>query len=266
MKVNKRIIVAMLLIFAMLIVGMATKSFAAIGDGVTATVTSNPANGAEVKVGDIITYTITIKNDSDRGYWMPTLMTQIPASTEFVSITTNDMIEDGATVEDGVVTCMGTALVAHSEQVYTLKVKVTQDATGEINYAHITEEEEDGTGAVLFLLFNSADPMEIQDVLDILDSEEFENAATRAEAQALLGEKAYMDIVTQKQFHTIAKTEEQPVTPTPEKPVEETAQPVVKEEKPTVLPKTGMDINYVAISIAVLMIVAGTVIIAKKEK
>ncbi|MFR8103761.1 MAG: LPXTG cell wall anchor domain-containing protein [Clostridia bacterium] len=271
---NKRIVITLLLAIV-IFAGMVTQSFAAIGDGVSATVTSNPANGAEVKEGDEITYTITLKNNSDKVYYIPTLMTQIPSSTEFVSISTDNMPAapevDEAT---GTITCLGEKLDAHAQQVYTLKVKVTQASTGEINYAHRTEHDENASGAVMFMLFNSLDEAELNEVFAIIESDEFNNAATRDEAQALLGEKAYLGIVTQKQFHTIARTE-QPTNPVPstkpttqEPAIQEPViqEPVIKEEKPTVLPKTGMEINYIAISIASLMIVAGIVLVLKKRK
>ena len=259
MKLNKRILMTMIIMLG-IIVAMTIPSFAAMGDGVTATVTSNPASGEEIKAGDEITYTVTIKNDSDQVYYLPTLMTQAPTSTEYVSITTTDAVEGGTVVDSsGLVTCIGTMIDARSEQVYTVKVKVAEGATGEIKYAQVTESDEETPGVVMFLLYNPNADM--NEIMEIVESDAFAAAQTRDEAQALLGDRAYIGIVTQPQTLKVAEEEQQPVEPTPE---QQPTEPEVNEEKPTVLPKTGMEINYIAISIAFIMIAAGMTIIVKK--
>ena len=66
MKVNKRILIAIVLVIA-IVLGMTTQ-VSAVGENVTATVTTTPGNGGTVKPGDEITYTITMKKTSDAGY------------------------------------------------------------------------------------------------------------------------------------------------------------------------------------------------------
>jgi len=277
MRKSKKLVITILLILA-IVISMVQPVSAAIGDGITTTVTSNPASGQEVKAGDIITYSITIKNTSDAMYYIPTVMAIIPEGTEYVSMETDDMpTEPVVETIETLTSVTGTGIIigANAEKTFTLKVKVKEDATGEINFAHRTERDDEGTGAVMFMLFNTVDEEELNEVFDILNSEEFANAETLEEAQVLFGDKAYMGIVTQKQTHKVVAVEEEPEVKPDEdeetqpevKPEEKPeTKPVVKDEKPTELPKTGREVNNVGIAIATLVLIASVAIIYKKQK
>lgn len=274
MKVSKKVFVAMLIMLVM-IIGMATSAQAAIGDDVTVTVTSTPENGQEVKAGDEITYSITMKNDSDKDYVMPMLITEIPDGTAYVSVSVPDMLMEPIVDEDtGSVGCLGVMLEAQSQLTFTLKVKVLETATGEINYANVEENGTDWNsdelpGAVVCMLFSADNADEFDEIDKILNSEDWKNVATIEEVQALLGERGRVKVVTTKQTHNVVTETTTPVEPeNPETPKTEepkVKEPKVEEPKPTELPKTGREINYIAIVFASVMVIAGISIVAKKE-
>ena len=121
MKVNKRMLIAIVLVIA-IILGMTTQ-VSAVGENITTTVTTTPGNGGTVKPGDEITYTITMQNTSDAGYLFPTLMTQVPEGTEYVSCTASAMatgVENPAVdTETGIITCIGDSIHPNSDIVFT---------------------------------------------------------------------------------------------------------------------------------------------------
>ena len=283
MKINKRILIAIVLVIA-IVLGMTTQ-VSAVGENVTTTVTTTPGNGGTVKPGDEITYTITMKNTSDAGYLFPTLITQVPEGTEYVSCTASKMaISDENPVVDpetGVITCIGDSIYPNSDIVFTLKVKVLETATGNINYANVALDSEDTPGIAMYMVFATGDIQEINKAYENLDSEAFLNATTLEEAQAVLGENVYISIVNQPQTLTVSKAGEETTNPGTEQENEKTEQgteqekqeeatnktkePVVEGEKPTELPKTGRDFSTVIIATSTLMIIAGIVIVMKKQ-
>lgn len=287
MKVNKRILIAIVLVIA-IILGMATQ-VSAVGENITTTVTTTPGNGGTVKPGDEITYTITMRNTSDAGYLFPTLMTQVPEGTEYVSCTASAMatgVENPAVdTETGIITCIGDSIYPNSDIVFTLKVRVLNTATGDINFANVTLDSEDTPGIAMYMVFATGNAQEIDQAYANLDSEAFLNATTLEEAQAALGENVYITIVNQPQTLTVSEEGEETTnpetTPGTDQETEETEQgteqekqeettntskePVVEGEKPTELPKTGRDFSTVIIATATLMIIAGVVIVMKKQ-
>ena len=282
MKVNKRILLAIILVMA-IILGMTTQ-VSAVGETVTTTVTATPQNGENVKPGDEITYTITLKNtSSDAGYVLPTLITQVPEGTEYVSCTSSNLApnEENPSVdpETGIILCMGNGIYPSSEIVFTLTVRVLETATGNINYANVTLNDQDTPGILMYMAFATGNAQEINQAYENLDSEAFQNATTLEEAQAALGENVYISIVNQPQTLTVSKTGGDTTNPeisegTEQGTQEETKEqgttntnkePVVEGEKPTELPKTGRDYNTAIIVTATLMIVAGMVIVMKKQ-
>ena len=287
MKVNKRILIAIVLVIA-IVLGMTTQ-VSAVGENVTATVTTTPGNGGTVKPGDEITYTITMKDTSDAGYLFPTLITQVPEGTEYVSCTASAMatgVENPAVdTETGIITCIGDSIHPNSDIVFTLKVRVSETATGNINFANVTLDSEDTPGIAMYMVFATANVQEIDQAYKNLDSEAFLNATTLEEAQAALGENVYITIVNQPQTLTVSKEGEETTNPgtnpgteqetekteqgTEQEKQEETTntskEPVVEGEKPTELPKTGRDFSTVIIATATLMIIAGIVIVMKKQ-
>ncbi len=283
MKINKRILIAIVLVIA-IVLGMTTQ-VSAVGENVTTTVTTTPGNGGTVKPGDEITYTITMKNTSDAGYLFPTLITQVPEGTEYVSCTASKMaISDENPVVDpetGVITCIGDSIYPNSDIVFTLKVKVLETATGNINFANVALDSEDTPGIAMYMVFATGDIQEINKAYENLDSEAFLNATTLEEAQAVLGENVYISIVNQPQTLTVSKAGEETTNPGTEQENEKTEQgteqekqeeatnktkePVVEGEKPTELPKTGRDFSTVIIATSTLMIIAGIVIVMKKQ-
>ena len=287
MKVNKRMLIAIVLVIA-IILGMTTQ-VSAVGENITTTVTTTPGNGGTVKPGDEITYTITMQNTSDAGYLFPTLMTQVPEGTEYVSCTASAMatgVENPAVdTETGIITCIGDSIHPNSDIVFTLKVRVSETATGDINFANVTLDSEDTPGIAMYMVFATANVQEIDQAYKNLDSEAFLNATTLEEAQAALGENVYITIVNQPQTLTVSKEGEETTNPgtnpgteqetekteqgTEQEKQEETTntskEPVVEGEKPTELPKTGRDFSTVIIATATLMIIAGIVIVMKKQ-
>ena len=215
MKVNKRILIAIVLVIA-IVLGMTTQ-VSAVGENVTATVTTTPGNGGTVKPGDEITYTITMKNTSDAGYLFPTLITQVPEGTEYVSCTASAMatgVENPAVdTETGIITCIGDSIHPNSDIVFTLKVRVSETATGNINFANVTLDSEDTPGIAMYMVFATANVQEIDQAYKNLDSEAFLNATTLEEAQAALGENVYITIVNQPQTLTVSKEGEETTNP-----------------------------------------------------
>lgn len=283
MKVNKRILMAIILVIA-IILGMATQ-VSAVGENITTTITTTPGNGGTVKPGDEITYTITMKNTSDAGYLFPSLITQIPEGTEYVSCTASEIVmaEDNPYFdpETGMVLCMGDSIHPNSEIVFTLKVKVLETASGNINYANVSVGSEDTAGALAYIVFSTYDPNLFDQVYEGINSEAFQNATTIEEAQSALGENVYITVVEQSQTLTVSENGEETTNPETnpgtEQETEETEQenqeeitntntePVVEGEKPTELPKTGRDFSTVIFVTATLMIVAGVIIVMKKQ-
>lgn len=287
MKVNKRILMAIILVIA-IILGMTTQ-VSAVGENITTTITTTPGNGGTVKPGDEITYTITMKNTSDAGYLFPTLMTRVPEGTEYVSCTASAMatgVENPAIdPETGVITCIGDSIHPNSEIVFTLKVKVLETASGNINYANVSVDSEDSEGALMYVVFATGNIQEINQAYENLDSEAYLNATTLEEAQSALGENVYITVVEQPQTLIVSENGEETTNPETnpgtEQETEETEQgteqenqeeitntntePVVEGEKPTELPKTGRDFSTVIFVTATLMIVAGVIIVMKKQ-
>ena len=282
MKVNKRILMAIILVIT-IILGMATQ-VSAVGENITTTITTIPGNGGTVKPGDEITYTITMKNTSDAGYAFPTLITQIPEGTEYVSCTASEMaISDGnpsVDPETGTIMCIGDSIHPNSEIVFTLKVKVLETASGNINYANVSVGSEDTAGALMYIVFATGNIQEINQAYENLDSEAYQNATTLEEAQSALGENVYITVVEQSQTLTVSENGEETTDPetnpgTEQENEQETEQenkedvtnkePVVEGEKPTELPKTGRDFSTVIFATATLMIVAGVVTVMKKQ-
>lgn len=109
----------------------------------------------------------------------------------------------------------------------------------------------------MYMVFATGNAQEIDQAYANLDSEAFLNATTLEEAQAALGENVYITIVNQPQTLTVSEEAEETTNTSKE--------PVVEGEKPTELPKTGRDFSTVIIATATLMIIAGVVIVMKKQ-
>ena len=189
MKTTKKFII--FLIFILIILGINNFVYAKIGDGVTVTITANPTIETQVKTGDIITYTIIIKNASQREYFNPMVYVTMPEKTEYISISTTEMVHEPILYDNTGVGATGTKLAANSEQLYTLKVKVLATAKEEIKFPSLS-----------YILFNSENDKE--EVLKIQESEEYKKATKIEEMQALIGEKAYINIFSSENKHKIA--------------------------------------------------------------
>lgn len=273
MKINKRILISIILVIA-IVLGITTQ-VSAVGENITTTVTATPENGETVKPGDEITYTITMKNNSKDNYFLPTLITQVPEGTEYVGISTTSesTIEPEVDEATGIITCMGHLLQANSEITFTLKVKVLETASENILYGNITVDDEESAGVIMYMLFNTLNENDINIAMEVIESDAFQNATSLEEIQNLLGTIAYVNIVTQPQTLIVYENGEETTNPGTEQGSGQENQeatntikePVVEGEKPTELPKTGRDFCTVIFATATLMIVTGVIILMKKQ-
>ena len=273
---NLKTVVAIAIIAIMLLVVVLPTN--AAFDGVTYTVTSNVGNGTEVKPGDEIVYTIKVKNASENNYIVPTIIAYAPKQTEIVDIEIDKASEnDTKELEKEAASYVGFILPANSEVNFKLKVKIADNATGEIKFANVTEDDEEGYGAILtFLAKADVTDEELSNFANI----NLDNFNSVEEVQKAIGDNIYFNIITQPQSNPIKaeekteepKTEEpkaeEPKTEEPkaeepkaEEPVkEETKTEEKKEEstnKPTKLPKTGIEYNVFAIIAGIIMLALG---------
>lgn len=153
------------------------------------TITSDVSLDTKVKKGQIITYTVTLKNETNTDYVNPAINLDIPYGTKFISITTTSMFSVDSDEESA--TCIGTELNAGDEQIYEFKVKVL-GSVEEILFPNL-----------LFILVNSnATDEELE---EIYNSEEYANIESREEMQALFGEKMYFGSYTVEDKHILDK-------------------------------------------------------------
>ena len=254
---NLKIVVAIVMIAIMLLV-VALPTNAAF-EGVTFTVTSNVGNGTEVNPGDEIIYTIKVKNTSSDDYIAPTIIAIAPEQAKITNVEVDQEIEDDMKqVEENMAVCAGALLLANSEITFKVTVKVNEDATGEIKFANVTDSDENPYGLTLAILV-AADVTEdemdnFSDVMNNLD-----NYDSVADVQSALGDKFYFDIVKDDQSNPIKEETEEVVEEAIEEAIEEATTEENNElgEKPSKLPKTGMEYNAVALVAGLLMLVVG---------
>ena len=249
---NLRIIVAIAIVAIMLLV-VALPTNAAF-EGVTFTVTSNVGNGTEVNPGDEIVYTIKMKNNSGKDYYAPTIMVVAPEQTEITNIEIDQAtVADSKLIDGEISVYVGAYLEADSELSFKVTVKVNEDATGEINFANVTDSDENPYGLTLAILVASnVTEDELDNFYDVMEN--IDDYDTLAAIQAALGNNFYFNIVKDDQSNPIKVQEE----------TEETAEEVVAEEnkdelgeKPTKLPKTGMEYSIVTLVVGLMMLALG---------
>lgn len=250
MKNFKIITVALLVAIMLLVVALPTN---AAFDGVTVSVTSNVGNGTEVKAGDEIVYNVKMKNTSTIDYLAPTIIVVAPDQTKITDIQVDQDIEDDMKqVEEDQAVCAGLTLQSNSEVNFQITVKINEDATGEINFANVTENDEEAYGLTLAILVASDVTDEEMDnftrVMDNLD-----NYNSIEEVQNALGDKFNFDIVKDDQSNPIKAQEEEPV----EETTEEQEEAEEESTKPSKLPKTGMEYNVCVLVAAILMLAVG---------
>lgn len=269
MKNLKAIAVIAIVAIMLLVVALPTN---AAFDGVTITVTSNVGNTTEVNPGDEIIYTIKVKNASANDYIVPTILAYAPEQTEIVDIEIDKSSEnDTKEVNKEYASYVGFTLPANSEVNFKLTIKISDNATGNIKFANVTENDEDAYGAVLaFLATVDVTGEELSNFVNAMDN--LENYNSVEEVQTAIGDNIYFDIITQPQTNPIKvqETTEEPVEepkteevteeePKTEEVVEETKTEEKKEEttKPSKLPKTGAEYSVFAIISALVMLAVG---------
>ena len=263
MKNLKAIAVIAIVAIMLLVVALPTN---AAFDGVTITVTSNVGNTTEVNPGDEIIYTIKVKNASANDYIVPTILAYAPEQTEIVDIEIDKSSEnDTKEVNKEYASYVGFTLPANSEVNFKLTIKISDNATGNIKFANVTENDEDAYGAVLaFLATVDVTGEELSNFVNVMDN--LENYNYVEEVQTAIGDNIYFDIITQPQTNPIKvqETVEEPVEEpteeeTTEEPVEEAKTEEKKEEstKPSKLPKTGAEYSVFAIISAIVMLAVG---------
>ena len=253
MKNFKIITVALLVAIMLLVVSLPTN---AAFDGVTVSVTSNVGNGTEVKAGDEIVYNVKMKNTSTNDYLAPTIIVVAPDQTKITDIQVDQDIEDDMKqVEEDQAVCAGLTLQSNSEVNFQITVKINEDATGEINFANVTEDDEEPYGLTLAILIASdVTDTEMENFTRVMDSLDDYNSIE--EVQNALGDKFNFDIVKDDQSNPIKAQEEEPVE---EETTEEQEEAEAEEEstKPSKLPKTGMEYNVCVLVAAILMLAVG---------
>jgi len=211
-------------------------SYAALGDGITATVTSSVPNGSEVKAGDKITYTIKLKNNSKDLIITSALVAEIPDGTEYVSATVSPNFKEmGSDAdeseyiihEENVVSLIPYMLDINDEAIFTITVKVKEGFSGEINFANRTGNEDDETDGIVVFVSVPYNENTIS-----LESEQIENVFDKIaesnslkEAQDSIKGVGYIDAIIQKQTHKVLSKEEL------EKKAEEEAEAKKKAEE-----------------------------------
>ena len=208
-------------------------SYAALENGITATVTSNIPNGSEVKAGDKITYTIKINNNSKDVITYSVLMAEIPNGTEYVSASVSpnfkEMGSDADELEyisynENVVSLTPYMLEINEEAVFTITVKVKEGWTGEINFANRTGNENDETdGIVAYLDIPYNENITSEQIENVFDKIAESNSLK--EAQDSIKGVGYIDAIIQKQTHKVLSKEEL------EKKAEEEAEAKKKAEE-----------------------------------
>ena len=245
--INLTILLALILLFALPTLAADNQSM-----NISATISSNPANGENVKIGDTITYTITLKNNDDKNYLMPMLFAYIPDGTEYISMTSSDTRMKDAGENDvnfdkdhNLVNVGALSLDAKSTITFTLKVKVL-DSASEIKFAHFSsedinnaKEEDSPAGVTLYLVFNSSALNLTEEELSEMTEEEydeliqkeisesaeifelFEDKETLEELQTAINGKAYINVLTNAQTHKVIKEEPAKEEPAKEEPAKE---------------------------------------------
>ena len=296
MKKSKRICIVLFSIVIILLLNK-TISYADSEYGIISTITSSIPNGGEVKVGEEITYTIKLKNSSDYNFILPAISTSLPEGTTFVKATTQNAYSNkNVFEEDGILVFFSDTLYPNEERTFYITVKVKDDYKGEINYAfddlannqeygllmycmHCPKNKVDGSVIKDFfenkvnvkIPFFSEQPMGEFAVVEVIDNkqthkvipkEELEEKAKEEEEAA--NKKAEEEEAANKRVEeeeaSKKKAEEESVT----QEKSEEVKPVVRENKPSQLPKTGNEINILAVSFSVVMIMAGVVLLIKK--
>ena len=290
MKKSKKICI-MLFSIAIILLLNKTISYADSEYGIISTITSSIQNGGEVKAGEEITYTIKLKNSSDYNFILPAISTSLPEGTTFVKASTQNAYSNkNVFEEDGVLVFFSDTLYPNEERTFYITVKVKDDYKGEINYAFDDLENNQEYGLLMYCMHcpkNKVDGSVIEDffenkvnvkipffsnqpmgdfaVVEVIDNkqthkvismEEQENKAKEEEAEAK--KKAEEEAAAKKKAEEEEKVKnksEEDATETKNK--EEEAKPVVKETKPIQLPKTGNEINIIAVFCGILMIMTG---------
>ena len=261
MKKLRIITVAVLVAIMLLIVVLPTN---AAFEGVTVKVTSNVGNGTEVNPGDEILYNINVRNNSEYDYLATIIALDAPEQTEIINIESDNPFEYDSkdfNNEEAWYDCI--PFVANSEANIKVTVKVKEDATGEIKFAHLAENEissEDAKGALGLVVF-SMDATE--EDFNNFENLELDDSASIEEIREIMGENATVDVIKQAQTNPIKveETVEEPVEEETkaEEPVEEVKTEEKKEEttKPSKLPKTGMEYNVCALIAGIVMLAVG---------
>lgn len=259
-------VIAVIAIVAIMLLVVALPTNAAF-DGVTVKVTSNVGNGTEVKAGDEIVYNVKMKNTSSNDYVAPTVLVIAPDQTKITNIEVDQDVEDDMKqVEEDMAVCAGLLLQSNSEVNFKVTVKINEDATGEIQFANVTEDDEEPYGLTLAILVASdVTDEELNNFTTVMDNlDEYDSLE---DVQNKLGNKFYFNIVKDDQSNPIKTQEtEEPAEepeieeePKAEEVIEETKTEEKKEEttKPSKLPKTGAEYSVFAIISAIVMLAVG---------
>ena len=288
---------AVIAIVAIMLLAVALPTNAAF-EGVTFTVTSNVGNGTEVNAGDEIVYTVKVKNTSENNYIAPSILAFAPAQTEIKDIEIDQAnANDSKQVESTNASYTGMYLPANSEVNFKVTVKIKENATGEIKFANVSEEDEEADGVVIAILFtDDVTDAELDNFGNVMNN--LENYDKVEDVQKALGSKFYFGIIKQDQSNPIKvqKPAEEPTAEEPAKEEPKTEEPVkeepkaeepakeepkaeepAKEEqkaepvkeakteekkeenknKPTVLPKTGVEYSIFALISAIVALAIG---------
>lgn len=184
---RKKLIVFLFFIIIIQILCITKKDFAESQKNIEATMEANPSTTTSVKSGDIITYSIKLKNVSDKKYTSSRLILSIPKGTKFVSV--NKSFEQS----DFYITAKLGNINPGQEVITELKLQVT-GTTDEIKFP----------GAE-YLLLNSE--YTLFDLIMAALSEEFLSAVTADERQEALGDIACTDDLVLSSVH---KLEDEP--------------------------------------------------------
>lgn len=168
---KKKTIFLILFIFVLIVISVNRKEYAETQKYMEATIVSNPPATETVKSGDIITYTITLKNISDIKFSSSRLIIALPAGTQFESINTKNYEKS-----DFYITVTFGNIEPGKDFVTELKLKVT-GTTDEVKYPGIE-----------YFLLNSEHSL--LDLIMVSISDDFISATTAEERQAVLGDIA----------------------------------------------------------------------------
>lgn len=175
-----------------------------LGKGISETLISIPDTSTKVKKDDIITYNLTIKNDSEYAYLEPMIVFYIPEGTSFVSVISDNLKNFTNNEEFSTVTVNLKDLEAYSELSCELNVNVNGN-TDKIQFPQ-----------VLYILINPE--YTSLDLLEAMLSEEYIFATNLEEQRAVLGDIAYENIVQYTDTHIFTDEEEEISEPDIETP------------------------------------------------